>query len=46
MTPDTDSIQALKLMQESKNTRLMVVQNGRLVAIVTLRGKPAGPPTG
>lgn len=37
VTPETDSMRALKMMQESNSTKLMVVQGGRLVAMVTLR---------
>ncbi len=37
ITPETDSIEALRLMQRSHNTRLMVVENGRVVGIVALK---------
>ncbi|MEJ2009935.1 MAG: site-2 protease family protein [Acidobacteriota bacterium] len=37
VTPDTDSIQALTMMRKSQNSRLMVVEDGRLVAVLTLK---------
>ena len=37
ITPDTDSAEALRLMQRFQVTRLMVVEGGRLIAIVALR---------
>ena len=37
ITPDTDSIEALRLMQRSRNSGLMVVEHGRLVAVVSLK---------
>jgi CBS domain-containing protein len=37
ITPDTDSAEALRRMQRSHTNRLMVVEGGRLVAIVSLR---------
>jgi Zn-dependent protease/CBS domain-containing protein len=37
ITPDTDSIEALRLMQRRHNSGLMVAENGRLVAVVSLK---------
>jgi Zn-dependent protease/CBS domain-containing protein len=37
VTPDTESLEALRLMERSKNTRLMVVQDGHLVAVVSMK---------
>jgi Zn-dependent protease/CBS domain-containing protein len=37
VTPDTDSVRALAMMRKSQNSRLMVVQDGRLVAVLTLK---------
>ncbi len=37
VTPDTDSMKALAMMRKSQNSRLMVVENGRLVAVLTLK---------
>ena len=37
ITPDTDSVEALRLMQRSHNSGLMVAENGRLVAVVSLK---------
>ncbi|MBV8844622.1 MAG: site-2 protease family protein [Bryobacterales bacterium] len=37
ITPETDSADALRLMQRSHTNRLMVVEDGRLVAIVSLK---------
>jgi CBS-domain-containing membrane protein len=37
ITPETDSAEALRLMQRFHITRLMVVEGGRLIAIVALR---------
>jgi Zn-dependent protease/CBS domain-containing protein len=35
--PDTDALEVLQLMRRSNNTRLLVVDGGRLVGIVTLK---------
>jgi len=35
--PDADAIRALSLMQSTGNSRLMVVQDGRLVGIISLK---------
>ncbi|MFA5111638.1 MAG: site-2 protease family protein [Desulfobaccales bacterium] len=37
ISPDTDAIQALARMNQSGVTRLLVVENGRLVGLVTLK---------
>ena len=37
VAPDTDAVKALALMRKSQNSRLMVVENGRLVAVLTLK---------
>jgi CBS domain-containing protein len=37
ITPDTDAAEALKLMNRSGNTKLMVVDGQRLIAVVALR---------
>ncbi len=37
VTPDTDSVEALALMKRSQNSRLVVVENGRLVAVLSLK---------
>jgi CBS domain-containing protein len=37
VTPDTESLEALRLMERSKNTRLMVVEDGHLVAVVSMK---------
>jgi Zn-dependent protease/predicted transcriptional regulator len=37
ITPDTESTEALRLLQRSPNAKLMVVEDGRLVAIVSMR---------
>jgi len=37
ITPDTDALEALTLMSRTGNSRLMVMNEGRLVGIVTLR---------
>jgi Zn-dependent protease/predicted transcriptional regulator len=37
VAPDTDAINALTQMRKSQNSRLMVVQDGRLVAVLTLK---------
>ena len=37
ITPDTDSVEAIKLMNRSGNTKLMVVEGQRLVAVIALR---------
>jgi CBS domain-containing protein len=37
ITPDTESLEALRLMERSQNTRLMVVQDGHLVAVVSMK---------
>lgn len=37
VSPDTDAVKALAQMRKSQNSRLMVVQDGRLVAILTLK---------
>ncbi|MCL5670933.1 MAG: site-2 protease family protein [Acidobacteria bacterium] len=37
VTPDTDAIKALTQMRKSQNSRLMVVQEGHLVAVLTLK---------
>ena len=34
---DTDAVRALSIMRRSGNSRLMVVENGRLVGLVTLK---------
>ncbi len=37
VSPDTDAVKALAQMRKSQNSRLMVVQDGRLVAVLTLK---------
>ncbi|HVB29643.1 MAG TPA: site-2 protease family protein [Terriglobia bacterium] len=37
VTPDTDAVKALALMRKSQSSRLMVVEGGRLIAILTLK---------
>ena len=37
ISPDTDAIKALAMMNQSGVSRLLVVENGRLVGIVTLK---------
>jgi Zn-dependent protease/predicted transcriptional regulator len=37
VAPDTDAVKALALMRGSQNSRLMVVEDGRLVAVLTLK---------
>jgi Zn-dependent protease/predicted transcriptional regulator len=37
VTPETDSVEALALMRRSQSSRLMVVENGRLVAVLSLK---------
>ncbi len=37
ITPETDAVKALSLMNTTGNSRLMVIENGRLVGIVTLK---------
>ena len=37
VSPDTDAVKALTLMRKSQNSRLMVIENGRLVAVLTLK---------
>jgi Zn-dependent protease len=37
VSPDTDAMQALSLMHRSRNSRLMVVENGRLVGVIALK---------
>ncbi|HEY6340707.1 MAG TPA: site-2 protease family protein [Bryobacteraceae bacterium] len=37
VTPDTESLEALRLMERSKNARLMVVEGGHLVAVVSMK---------
>jgi Zn-dependent protease/predicted transcriptional regulator len=37
ITPQTDALRALRQMQQSGSTRLLVMENGRLVGIVSLR---------
>jgi Zn-dependent protease/predicted transcriptional regulator len=37
VTPDTDAVKALAQMRKSQNSRLMVVEGGRLVAVLTLK---------
>ncbi len=37
VTPDTDAVDALAIMRRSQNSRLMVVQDGRLVAVLALK---------
>ncbi len=37
VAPDTDSVKALAMMRKSQNSRLMVVEDGRLVAVLTLK---------
>lgn len=37
VTPDTDSVKALAMMRKSQNSRLMVVEDGHLVAVLTLK---------
>jgi Zn-dependent protease len=37
IAPDTDSIEALRLMQRTHNSGLMVAENGRLVAVVSMK---------
>lgn len=37
ITPETDASEALALMNRTGNSRLLVVENGKLVAIVTLK---------
>ncbi|HZT71931.1 MAG TPA: site-2 protease family protein [Terriglobia bacterium] len=37
VTPDTDAIKALAKMRKSQNSRLMVVQDGHLLGVLTLK---------
>lgn len=37
VTPDTDSVKALAMMRKSQNSRLMVVEDGHLIAVLTLK---------
>ncbi len=37
ISPDTDAVKALAQMRKSQNSRLMVVEDGRLVAVLTLK---------
>jgi len=37
VTPDTDSVEALAIMKRSQSSRLMVVEDGRLVAVLALK---------
>jgi Zn-dependent protease/predicted transcriptional regulator len=37
VTPDTDAVKALAQMRSSQNSRLMVVEGGHLVAVLTLK---------
>ncbi|HXH49591.1 MAG TPA: site-2 protease family protein [Terriglobia bacterium] len=37
VTPDTDAVKALAQMRKSQNSRLMVVEGSRLVAVLTLK---------
>ncbi|TAM81679.1 MAG: site-2 protease family protein [Acidobacteria bacterium] len=37
VTPDTDAVKALAKMRNSQNSRLMVVEGGHLVAVLTLK---------
>ncbi len=37
VTPDTDSVEALAIMRRSQNSRLMVVVDGHLVAVLALK---------
>ncbi len=37
ISPDTDAMQALNLMQQTGNGRLLVVENGKLEGILTLK---------
>jgi len=37
ITPDTDAMEALGIMSRTGNSRLMVLENGRLVGMLTLR---------
>ncbi len=37
IAPDEDAVRALSLMRRTGNSRLMVVENGRLVGLVTLK---------
>jgi Zn-dependent protease/CBS domain-containing protein len=37
ISPDTDAVKALAQMRKSQNSRLMVVDDGRLVAVLTLK---------
>jgi Zn-dependent protease len=37
VSPDTDAVQALATMNRTGNTRLMVIEDGRLVGIVSLK---------
>lgn len=37
ISPETDALEALQLMSRSANSRLMVIENGHLVGILTLR---------
>jgi Zn-dependent protease/CBS domain-containing protein len=37
VTPDTESLEALRLMERSQNARLMVVEDGHLVAVVSMK---------
>jgi Zn-dependent protease len=37
VTPDTDALQALRTMQKTKKSRLLVVEDGELVGVLTLK---------
>jgi Zn-dependent protease/CBS domain-containing protein len=37
VTPDTDSVEALAIMRRSQSSRLMVVEDGHLVAVLALK---------
>ena len=37
VTPDTDSVEALTIMKRSQSSRLMVVEGGRLIAVLALK---------
>ena len=37
VTPDTDSVEALAIMKRSQSSRLMVVEDGRLVVVLALK---------
>ncbi len=37
VTPDTDSVEALAIMRRSQSSRLMVVEDGRLIAVLALK---------